>query len=132
MPDPIFAAIETHKIAYQLWSKALRVEGRLHHYDPGYAEAEQATNQTSDALKEAGMAFAKIQPTTLDGVLALLSYIDAFNHGAFTHPSGNSAHHVWPRIDGEEESIFTGAPTVLPWPYLVMNNIRRALAKLTA
>ncbi len=130
-PDPIFATIETHKAAYKAWAEAVHVESELHHKDPRMPAADKALRDATDACDDAGRTLATLRPTTIAGVLALLDYIDTFNHAAFKYPSGSSGHHAWPWREGED-AIEIGAPIVLPFPYLIMNNVRDALAKMPA
>jgi len=128
-PDPIFAAIQAHKVAFRIWMQAADVCGLMAWDNPRLLEAEQASAEASAGLREASMALTSVQPMTHAGVLALLAYVDAFNSGEFKYPAGDSRHHLWPCREGEEASGIDD-PVVLPFPYLVMNNIRDALARL--
>lgn len=127
--DPIFAEIEAHKVAYRAYSEAVEFNASLTSDDPRYQEADRATRAEGERLNQASLAFADVQPTTIAGLLALLDYVDAFNHRTWSYPSGHSSHFAWPYIEGEEDARIA-APVVLPFPYLVMNNIRRTLAAL--
>ena len=79
--DPIFAAIEAHRAAYVDLSRALSVLGKLPPTDPGYEEANAIAETADDEVFRSAHDLAKIMPTTLAGVVALLEYIHFFNQG---------------------------------------------------
>jgi hypothetical protein len=60
-PDPIYAAIAAHRSAVAAWHEA--------------GGDDRATHLAGDAMDKTGAALAEVQPTTLAGVIAYLSYI---------------------------------------------------------
>lgn len=128
-PDPIYAAIETHIAAYESWARALEVSSRLPDDDPRFDAADRVTDDAGDAFTEAGLALASSRPATIAGVLALLDYIERFNHRGWSYPTGKSGQHLWPYMEGHDDPTI-GAPVVLAFPYRVMNNVRAALAMI--
>jgi len=82
-PDPIFAAIERHRKAYAAM-QALDAEllnelcaGTLN----ATKEAEGAMYAVADAEIDAVRALARVVPTTLQGLLAILVYIGDYAAG---------------------------------------------------
>jgi hypothetical protein len=89
-PDPIFAAIERHKVAFRISQEASRIRARTvdvegaPEYDPVEVKAaDEADSAAYDANADAANALTTVRPTTMAGVLALLRYVEAFNAGAF-------------------------------------------------
>jgi hypothetical protein len=75
-PDPIFAAIESHRSAWVDWSAIVEHEYGLGLYydDPRYA-ASQAVMEAKQAIKcDRCFNLVEIYPTTIGGVVALLQY----------------------------------------------------------
>jgi hypothetical protein len=116
--------------------ECVRVRGRTAESgQPGYdaatlAAAKAANNTAHKASDDAAFALTKIQPTTISGVSALLTYVDAFNSGAFyLEPNGDdaipdfaSAPYCWPRVSGEDDIDMFG--------YALLDNVRRATAAM--
>lgn len=79
---------------------------------------------------------ASVMPTTLAGVISLLSYIESFNNGKITIDidGWKSDASFWPGEDEREAIVFdTGEPpSAASFPYRVMINVKNALEKLTA
>lgn len=102
VPDPIFAAIETHGRAMAAYSAAVDISADLRDADPEHDAAQVVTDRASTALEDAGSDLAGIEPTTAAGLFALLAYVteltddDEFDGGNWKLP-----HHV-PCNDGSE------------------------------
>jgi hypothetical protein len=120
--DPIFAAIERHKAAFRLSQEKGRIRSSTvdapwaDEYDPVLVHAaETADVEAICAAEAAANALTTIQPTTMDGLLALLQHVEAFNAGAYCLEPKHwqSAPIFWP-----EHDLFG---------YLVLANVRRAL-----
>jgi hypothetical protein len=127
--DALFALIERHKAAQFALMKACRVSGDMFDDDPGYAEAEAITVAAHDEFDVAACALTDIVPATLGGAIALLSYIDEFNTGAFD----NSEHELWPDALGTETiKRKSGRTLEMPFPYWVMRNVLVTLRKHAA
>ena len=133
-PDPIFAAIERHKIAFRLSQEAGRVASVTvdAKWSPEYDEALCRANKAADEDAEADAAQAArklttIQPTSVAGVLALIRHVEAFNDGAYylapkdgsTINDWRSRPMHWPESADEDEIDLFG--------YFVLANVRRAL-----
>jgi len=67
LPDPIFAAIEAHRAAVA----AVDVSGVLADDDV----AHEITDRTSEELDAAAIPLVDVRPTTLAGLVALLSHV---------------------------------------------------------
>jgi hypothetical protein len=76
-PDPIFAAIERHRKAYAAMQAfdAELLEELLAGTLSATKEAEGAMYEVADAEINAVRALARVVPTTLQGLLAMLVYI---------------------------------------------------------
>jgi hypothetical protein len=75
-PDPIFAALKTHRQAYLAAMKAAWVDFHLEHGDEGKEEAQAADGAARVVESDAQLDLKNTVPTTIVGVLALLRYID--------------------------------------------------------
>lgn len=128
--DPIFAAIERHKIAYRICCERSLTRFDLVDatWSPRYdAEAlAAATAAADDADEEAASAaftLTTIRPATMAGVLALIRYVEAFNSGSYAVGDwGASSPMHWPECDDADEMDQFG--------YLVLGNVRAALEAL--
>jgi hypothetical protein len=133
-PDPIFAAIERHKVAFRTSQEAGRI--RVYTVDceeaPEYdavkhKAAEEADCAATDASNDAAYALTTIRPTTMAGALALLRYVEAFNAGAFflkpwpdsTVSDWQSGAFFWPEDKDEHDIDLFG--------YRFLANVRSAL-----
>jgi hypothetical protein len=126
-PDPIFAVIERHKVAYRISSVCglTRCNAVDATWSPRYDEAAlaAAVAEADDAEAEAdGAAFAltTIRPTSMAGVFALIGYVEAFNSGGYALEDwGASSPMHWPECDDANEMDQFG--------YLILANVRAAL-----
>jgi hypothetical protein len=128
--DPIFAAIERHKVTFRASQAAGHI--RFHTIDvkwsPRYNPVEckaaiEASSMADDADADAANALTTIRPTTVAGLLALMHHVEAFNAGAFAldidPKNWRSGTSFWPAdIDDEEIDLFG---------YSILANVRRAL-----
>lgn len=129
--DPIFAAIEEHRTAFfehlELITDVPNDDDDLICEGPEYEASYERT-------EDAAVALANVQPTTVDGVLALLAYVHQFNLGSITctrRQGCYSEHLLWPEylVDDEVKSR-RGRELKLPFPYWIMENVRAALAEI--
>jgi hypothetical protein len=133
-PDPIFAAIERHKVAFRISQEAGRIQCYTvdaewsPKYDPVKCKAvKEASSVADDAATDAANALITVRPTTMAGVLALIRHVEAFNAGAFflepwpesTVGDWQSRPMFWPESNDEDEIDL--------WGYAVLANVRRAL-----
>jgi hypothetical protein len=128
--DPIFAAIERHKVAFRASQAAdnIRMGTVTAKWSPDYDPVEckavmEASSATSGAAANAANALTTIQPTTIAGLLALMHYIEAFNAGAFAldidPDNWRSRPADWPAdVDKDEIDLFG---------YSILANVRSAL-----
>jgi len=75
-PDPVFAAIERHRKAYDARNAALDVSANLP--DDGslkYEKADAVTGKKTDLLFACADELAGVEPTTLKGAAALARYV---------------------------------------------------------
>lgn len=75
--DPIFAAIDAHKLAVAARSPILNVFVNLTNDAPDRVEIEDALLTASDAEIAAGADLTNICPTTVAGVMAVTTYYAA-------------------------------------------------------
>jgi hypothetical protein len=73
--DPIFAAINVHRTALMARWAAFGAYGEIAADDPSYNKAEARANATMDREHEALKALVGCQPTTANGLMALLAYV---------------------------------------------------------
>lgn len=131
--DPIFAAIEEHRSAFQAY---LDFTSNVPD-DEDLVCAGPAYDTLYGRTEEASVVLTNVQPTTIGGVIALLAHIHEFNLGAITakeRPHRHySEHTLLPDdlIDGETMSR-RGRDLELPFPYWVMQNVRSALVEMCA
>lgn len=133
--DPIFAAIERHKKAYQLSMLAARIrsdtiDASWHpEYDPvKRAAVMDAESSADDEADDAADALTSIRPTTMAGVLALIHYVEAFNAGAFflepdsteTVSDWQSGPIFWPRYEDDQDDVSM-------FGFAILANVRSAL-----
>jgi hypothetical protein len=99
--DPIFAAIDRHKIAYAEFVRVVRLEEKLQetipaarrtryhvqdrynaamiaNEDPAWTKYQDAYFATCDAADNSAIDLLNIAPTSIAGVAALLDYVAAF------------------------------------------------------
>jgi hypothetical protein len=132
-PDPIFAAIERHKMAFRIEQETCRAEGHMDSSAPEYKATRAAVDVANDACNEAAYALAELEPTTKAGALALLKYVEEFNAGHFVlaetlalprNQQWRSGATAWPEhiyYDDETEELFS---------FALMGNVCRALKTL--
>jgi len=125
-PDPIFAAIEAHKAANATYSQVCPISSNMTRDDPGYAEADAATEAACHAERDAAIDLAYVAPTTRAGVTALLEYV-------LEDDRDYPAHEDWPtEITDPDVLDYTGDPAVMPFHFWLLRNVRDALAGIGA
>jgi hypothetical protein len=73
-PDPIFNAINQHRTALMARWAAFGAYGEIAADDPSY-KAEVRAHAAMDREHEALKALVACQPTTVNGLMALLAYV---------------------------------------------------------
>jgi hypothetical protein len=133
--DWIHAAIDRHKVAFRVSQIANRIASDTTdaEWHPDYdavecAKVQRAAARANKASNAAANALTTIRPTTAAGVLALASYVESFNSGAFflepnspeiTGDDWRSAPMHWPDTkDADEIDVFG---------FAILANVRRAL-----
>jgi len=128
--DPIFAAIERHKVAFRASQAAdnIRMGTVDAEWSPDYNPAEckavkEDASAADGAADDAANALTTIRPTTIAGLLALMHHVEAFNVGAFVldidPDNWRSRPADWPiDVDDDEINLFG---------YSILANVRSAL-----
>jgi hypothetical protein len=138
-PDPIFAAIERHKVAFRTSQTTGRIQSGTvdAEWAPGYDPVKckavlEASSMADEAAAAAANALITVRPTTMAGVLALIRHVEAFNAGAYflepypedTVSDWQSSPFFWPESKDEDEIDL--------WGYAVLANVRSALEAMAA
>lgn len=127
--DPILAAIDEHR-------SAVLAIFQLHHTNHSDDEVFDSQARTAhEKMDEKAVALTNIQPTTMDGIVSLLTYVHEVNTGGVQYlgeeDNSYSEEELWPDtlIDNEIKSP-RGRVIELPFGYWVMENIRAALSEI--
>ena len=131
-PDPIFAAIETHKATFMRRMETGAALSRIRDFGPDDREAEHATadDMAREADEAAAFDLVLIEPTTVADVLALIDYVNEFNQGKFQCEDGwYSASYHWP-VGFEFEGLDTDPGDGRGMADAMLLNVRDALATL--
>jgi hypothetical protein len=102
---------------------------------PEEEAAYDAETEARHTLNAHQMALTEIQPTTMAGVLALLTYLDDFRVQSIELPEDPTGYHSEESFLSEliDETIldkFNGRPIRLPYDFWIMRNVREALQSL--
>jgi hypothetical protein len=130
-PDPILAAIEAHKAAFQRALRTCRIASKMDECDdPGHEEAVKYNEADWDAAANAAGELVDVTPATMAGLLALLDYVDAFNRKTFTLDDDPehfySEHLLWPdNLLADDETLEQ------PFAFWLLLNVRAALEAMT-
>jgi hypothetical protein len=134
--DPIFAAIEQHKIAFHASQTANCIQSSTvdaewsPEYDPIVCKTVDETAAVAhEAAEEAAYALTTIQPTTIPGLLALMGHVAAFNEGAFAPEIDRN----WKSRPADWPAVFDDTDTneIDLFGYAILANVREALAAMT-
>lgn len=121
--DPIFDAIENHRRAC------------FEFIAIGTGD-EELLDAASDHVTDIGIELANVRPTTMAGVLALLTYVNNVNTGKVHlpgYPDKYTEEEIWPgELVDDDVKNPRGRVLELPFPYHVMENIRAAMLKIHA
>ena len=139
--DPIFAAIERHRTAYIAWMEPLSRESRS--FGAEAQAARKAARPYARAVERSLEEMGKVIPTTMDGVTALLAYIDDVNcdrilpeNARHRDDEGNcmgSSHLEWPDGERKRTDVGPNAAGFQPeetWPLRIMRNIHTAILNI--
>jgi hypothetical protein len=74
-PDPIFAVIAEHRAAAVNWGRILRIYGKMRENDPNIKTARIEERTTAKAADACLWDVLHVQPTSLEGIAALLDYL---------------------------------------------------------
>ena len=114
--DPILAAIEAHKHAWDELEQALTEADRAGVEDPDVDHLHTRIDDAADGLVD-------VLPTSMAGVVALLSYAAEFAQGGNIWPTGYKTEH--PRTGWDREHGVS-------WDVILYQNLARALPRITA
>lgn len=108
--DPIFDLIDTHRKAEAAFIDSIREDVRM--ADPRWLEYERIRELSNDKTEDAAADLVSVQPTTMAGVIALLSYAAEYVD------KGNE----WPDLeeDGEQNT----------WEVFLHRSLAEALAEI--
>ena len=137
--DPIFEAIESHKVAHATWLASHDRQAALARElpsemckswinaweerivetdDPRWIESEREIKRTSDAEQDAAVALVTIRPTTLSGVQALLRYANEAD------PDGKG----WPdRLHSDDARDITRT-----WQFFLVESLEEAIGQIAS
>ena len=112
--DPIFAAIESHRAAWDAFATMIKT---------AISDDDPRIDVASDAEEKAAIAILDVTPLTIPGVIALLK------HAAEHEKSGNT----WPcrLFDSEDEGDRFGARYGHSWSYFLHRDLAKALTSIT-
>ena len=114
--DPIHAAIEAHKHAWDELEQALTEADRAGVEDPDVDHLHTRIDDAADGLVD-------VLPTSMAGVVALLSYAAEFAQGGNIWPTGYKTEH--PRTGWDREHGVS-------WEVILHQNLARALPRIAA
>lgn len=133
VPDPIYAVIEAHKVAAatalaavrrnsafedELYAnERLQTERRLENEHARQEEIDAAIDQAHYAEQVAAYALLDVNPTTMAGVIALLTY--AIEHDDREHGMG------WP-----DSISFADESGSRSWEYFLIDNLASILPEI--
>ncbi len=133
-PDPIFGAIERHRVTFMRRMEAGAALSPVRHSDPKRPELERADNDAREVDETAALELIGVMPTTMAGVLALLDYVSDFNQGKFRFKNGwQSAPYNWPPVDAFDFAgieIDDDTESDCGMAFAVLLNVRNALAAM--
>jgi hypothetical protein len=121
--DPIFAAIEAHKAAFERVRGAVDIEYAIEAATPKgmrkndqrYLEARKATSAAWESEGDAAIELLNVRPETMAGVVALLEYAVSADRDGET----------WP-----PELLADDGESVRSWHHLVIQNLAEILPGL--
>jgi len=130
--DPIFAAIAAHRDASLDLGRKIEVSSTMVRGAAGIEEAEAVTSAAWDVSRQAALDLMNIQPTTPQGLLALLDHIDAYNRGELTRSLGDETdgqeHNHWPGQVDHKVIDDWGRPLELPFAFWMLRHVRSSIA----
>lgn len=120
--NELVALVGRHRAAWLAHAASGHAYGQIRHDSPEYEPAKAAGDADWKAYKEIAHELMSFVPTTVPAMVALLAYVDDFNHGGVTLPDGSwtSGPQEWPD-DGDECD-----PDTYPW--LLLRNVIGLLA----
>jgi hypothetical protein len=126
-PDPIYAAIAAHQRFAAEWYACVSRECDLPKDEflnktPRYVEAQQATETANDRMDDAACALSGIEPTSVAGVMALLSYY------AEIESKGEESIFPTSLVDADDPAVSESWGAT--YGYFIARNAARALGKL--
>ena len=132
-PDPIFAAIEAHQIAFMRNLQLSEIYSETAFDAPEHKLNQAVAKESQEADHDAAFKLADTVPTTMAGVPALIDYVREFNQGKFKLNDGWASGAIhWPPTNLFDFEGLRGEPDEdLGMPYVVLLNVRAALANLS-
>jgi hypothetical protein len=129
--DPIFAAIEAHRRTTDRWMVHVRRDWELQDQkiefdDPRRVAIEQKMTVAADVEHEASVKLVDVEPTSLAGVIALLSYF------AENEVKDGGSGSPFPDMLYDDDDPAINKDWGAPYSYFLTRTVTRALRKLTA
>jgi hypothetical protein len=129
-PDPIYAAIEPHKVACVPWDAAIDVRAEFPEFPPMTDEQWEQRDALDDAvdearviLQQAGVDLINTAPTTAAGVVAAIRYMQKQMRTDGTYMPYD--------IEFQFDDLYTGdGAEVLAWIDVWLDTIAEAAAEL--
>jgi hypothetical protein len=129
-PDPAFAAIEVHRLAYEAHRRACEPWCRLEIWKPEVASVPEtaalkgAVDGASDEMFAAALTLLDVAPTTIAGCVALLRYANNY-----VEVTGDD---LWPDHLVEEGQEDDDDAPVRRWAFFLHAHVADALEKIAA
>jgi hypothetical protein len=131
MPDPIFAAIDAHRLANEAFARACVPWSRLEMWKPEVASAPEtaalngAADAASDEADAAALTLLDVAPTTIAGCVALLRY-------ANNYVERNGDDVTWPHHLVEAGQEDDDDAPVRSWTFFLHAHVADALEAIEA
>lgn len=120
-PDPIFALIEDHRAAYMdlmaVMTDVPSVDDDLVNEGPEYDAA-------ADRDHDAAIALTNVQPTTIQGIIALLAHINDFNRRGLASSRRKHFYSDWMALP---ETLYGDDGHGMPFAFWLLENVRNSL-----
>ena len=122
--DPVFGAIDKHRLAASIFEEAVRVEfasyGKV--TKDALAQLNETTQEATDKCFAAGASLVKTRPTTMVGAIAVLRYLATLYDDEGTGAECSIMPDTIDTSDDEEEA----------WQVLAFRTLASALAQMPA
>ena len=129
-PDPIFAAIEAHRVAFMRNKRDSRTASELAINTPEEKAAAATEQKTYKLYRTQCFALASTIPTTMAGIVALTAYVDDFRAGKIALPEDPEWTSDWFWLGEWDDGAIEKDDEPPSYAFLMMRNIGTALQRL--